>query len=106
MPSCDGSNCGACACNCNCECDSRLESVNRDLRQENSQLRARLQKFETDIENELKKKEAKMKADIEKKYTAEMKAKIRADIEREVTAEVRAGIEEEVRADIKKRLGF
>lgn len=102
MPSCDGSNCGACACNCNC--DSHLETTNRSLRQENSRLLARLQKFETDIENELKKKEAEMKKDIERKYTAEMKAKMRADIEQEVTAEVKADIEKKVRADLKKKL--
>lgn len=38
MPSCDGSNCGACAC----ACDSSLERENRNLQAENERLRERL----------------------------------------------------------------
>ena len=34
MPSCDGSNCGACACACN----STLERKNRELKSENAHL--------------------------------------------------------------------
>lgn len=74
MPSCDGSNCGACACS------ASLESKYKNLQLENEALRNRLRILEAKLEAE------------------------RSVIRDEVEAEVRQNIEDEIRPDVERKV--
>ena len=102
MPSCDGSNCSACAC------DAALERENKDLRSENESLKRRLRRFESHLEQEVEaaaskraaEKEAGIRADAQKAAEAKLETEIRPKVE----AELRGKIKEEIRPEVEKEV--
>ncbi len=76
MPSCTQ---GACPCDCSAcsmSYQEKLELENEQLKHENSDLRSRLRRFETDIQRELQKKEAEMRAEIEEEVKDNLRRKL------------------------------
>lgn len=102
MPSCDGSNCSACAC------DAALEKENRKLCDENERLRERLRRLESHLEQEVEaaatkraaEKEDAIRADAQKAAEANLATKIRPEVE----AELRGKIEEEIRPEVERKV--
>ncbi len=102
MPSCDGSNCGACAC------DAALERENRKLSNENESLRRRLSRLEAHLEQEVEaaatkraaEKEATIRAEAQKAAEAKLATEIRPGVE----AELRSKIKEEIRPEVEREV--
>lgn len=98
MPSCDGSNCSACACN------AALESRCRDLQSENENLRARLKKLEASLESEVQRRTAQRAATLQQEAERSARQKIKTEIRPEVEAEVRQTIETEIRPKVEREV--
>ena len=96
MPSCDGSNCGACACS------ASLEKECRDLRTENADLRARLRKLEANLESEVQRRTAQRAATLQQEAERSARQKIKTEIRLEVEAEIRQTIEDEIRPKVER----
>lgn len=98
MPSCDGSNCSACACN------ASLERECSDLRAENNRLRERLSRLENSLEREIESRVAKKMPAIKKDAERSARQKIKSEIRPEVEAEVRQTIETEIRPQVEREV--
>lgn len=98
MPSCDGSNCGACACN------ASLERECQNLKTENERLRARLRRLETNLESEVKRRTAERIDTIQREAELSARQKIKTEIRPEVEAEVRQTIKAEIRPEIEREV--
>lgn len=98
MPSCDGSNCGACACNVS------LERECQDLRSENERLRERLRRLETNLESEVKRRTAQRLTDIRKEAEVSAIQKLETEIRPKVEAEVRQTIKDEIRPEVEREV--
>lgn len=98
MPSCDGSNCGACACNVS------LERECQNLKTENERLRARLRRLETNLESEVKRRTAERMDALKKEAEISAIQKIETEIRPKVEAEVRQTIKDEIRPEVEREV--
>lgn len=97
-PSCDGSNCSACACN------ASLERECRNLREENEDLRARLRRLEANLEREVQARVSQRMPSIQQEAERSAREKIKSEIRPEVEAEVRQTIETEIRPKVEREV--
>lgn len=98
MPSCDGSNCSACACN------AMLESKCKDLQAENKNLRAQLRRLEADLESEVQKRTEQRTTALQQEAEYSARQRIKSEIRPEVEAEVRQTIEDEIRPKVEREV--
>jgi bisphosphoglycerate-dependent phosphoglycerate mutase len=103
MPSCDGSNCGACNCECRTEyiTDPRTDDLLRRIRQLEESETARIERKATEIASEKCEKHFKEVERLAKKKAQEEFGKeIEDRVIRSITEEKRQEIEEKVRKEI------
>lgn len=102
MPSCDGSNCSACAC------DASLRRENERLREDNESLNERLclleKTLELEIESRAIKKVSAIKSELKDEVIEDLKEKIRPEVEAEVRENIKDEIRPEVEAELREKI--